>query len=117
MKNNHPLSNDQDYSYRWVKISYYLHTLSRECRIGQIHVAQNTIEDLLQEWSYQDLLAKTSTNELIVKYHYPSDSLQILDSLVSSDHFPEKQIVLEIKRINGKIDSMLDYMHQGKKQR
>ena len=87
--------------------------------MGNMQIAHNTFEDLRQEWMYQDMLAQNSNNGIIARYHYPSDSLLTLDSLLANEkedvHYLkiDRQILLEIKRINDKMDSMFTHMHQG----
>jgi hypothetical protein len=113
------MENEQYYYHRWIKINQHLYLLSKNCRMGKMQTANNTFEDLREEWMYQDMLAKNSNNGTIAKYHYPSDSLLRLDSLLSNEkedvHYlkTDRQILLEIKRINDKMDSMFSHMHQG----
>jgi len=106
------MSDEQHYYYRWIRINYYLHTLSRECRTGNMTTARNTVEDLMQEWAYQDMLAGSCGNEAVARYHFPSDSLGNLGTLISKSrsdmHYRQvdKQIVMELKRITDRLDSM-----------
>jgi hypothetical protein len=117
------MENEQHYYHRWIKINQHLYLLSKNCRMGNMRFAHNTFEDLRQEWIYQDMLAKTSDNGTIARYHYPSDSLLRLDSLLANEKEnvhclkTDRQILLEIKRINDKMDSMFNYMQQGGIQR
>lgn len=60
---------------RIIVINKLLFKLRKECITGQIDVAQNTVEDVRQEWNYLDVILRG-------KAFYPSDSLQTLDSLV-----------------------------------
>lgn len=106
------MSDEQHYYYRWIRINYYLHTLSRECRTGNMLTARNTVKDLMQEWAYQDLVAGNCNNEAVARYHFPSDGLGNLETLISKSrsdmHYRQvdKQIVMEIKRITDRLDSM-----------
>lgn len=113
------MENEQHYYHRWIKINQHLYLLSQNCRMGNMLLAQNTFEDLRQEWLYQDVLARTSKNDSIIKYHFPSDSLQRLDTLLAHEtenvHYlkTDRQIILEIKRINDNMDRMFTIMQQG----
>ena len=57
-----------------IAINKLLYKLRKECITGRIDVAQNTLEDVKQEWEYLDVILQRTT--------CPSDSLQTLDSLV-----------------------------------
>nr|WP_295930955.1 hypothetical protein [uncultured Dyadobacter sp.] len=86
-----------------VAINKLLYQLRKECIAGQIDVAQNTVEDVKQEWSYLDVILRGQT-------FCPSDSLQTLDSLVRLMLNKDKSkcllpIVLnEINLVNNRLD-------------
>lgn len=58
-----------------IAINKLLYKLRKECITGHVDVAQNTLEDVKQEWEYLDVILQGRTT-------CPSDSLQTLDSLV-----------------------------------
>lgn len=118
-KHYQAMENDQFYYHGWIKINQHLYLLSKTCRMGNMDVAHNAFEELKQEWMYQDVIARNSPNRLINQYHFPSDSLVKLDSMLAHEtenvhcFKTNPQIILEIKRINDKMDRMLGLMQKG----
>lgn len=88
-----------------ITINKLLHKLRRECIEGQIDVAQNTVEDIKQEWEYLDVILRGRSNS-------SSDSLQTLDSLVRLMLIEDNPkhllpiVVLEINSVNERLDSI-----------
>lgn len=82
-----------------------LHELRQECVKGQIEVAQNTIGDIRQEWEYLEVILQSQTA-------CPSDSLQVLDSLLmlmlnkddSKRLLPT--VLAEINAVNNRLDKV-----------
>lgn len=88
-----------------IAINKLLYKLRKECIIGQIDVAQNTVEDVKQEWGYLDVILRGQTV-------YPADSLQTLDSLVRSMRNKDDSkrllpiVLMEINAVNNRLDKV-----------
>ena len=91
------------YTSRIIAINKLLYKLRKECITGQIEVAQNTVEDVKQEWEYLDVVL----NGQSICF---SDSLQALDSLVCLMYNKDKSkkllpiVLKEINAVNDRLD-------------
>ncbi|PSL25167.1 hypothetical protein [Dyadobacter jiangsuensis] len=89
-----------------IAINKLLHKLRGECVTGQIDVAQNTIEDVRQEWEYLDVVLRTQAA-------CSSDSLQALDSLVTlmlNKDESKRLLPIVLAKINI-VNNRLDKLH------